>query len=211
MDRRLISENDPGDDEGEYISWCFGLIRARKRKTTLEEQPAVDIIERLYALMRAKKAQMSQYVTDEQGERTFAKYHATRDPPNLEVARSHMRLALAARKIHTQEQLKYESLAMLASRLENARQTLSHSQSVLATAKTLQEIVESMPDAAEVMDALRDQLELVQEHDAILSEPLEQSQQFDEAVLDEAIKSPPIVDLVPKGKTKKRELTKVEI
>lgn len=171
MKQGLIDRRQEEEEE-EYESRCFGLYRVRKRPFILEEQPAEDIVKRLHALMRAKKARVANFATEENEERLEAAFHLNKTPPNAELARTHMRISLAARKTQNDEMRKYETLRNVASKLDEARRTASESASMMATAKTLQEIVQGMPDSAAVMDVLREQLHLIDEHTQEMAEPL---------------------------------------
>ncbi len=170
MKQGLIDKRQ--EEKDEYEPRCFGLYRVRKRRFILEEQPADDIVTRLHALMRAQKARVANFASEENEERLAAAYQMNKTPPNRDLARTHLRISIAARKTQNDEMLKYEQLRSVANKLDQARRTASETTSMFTTAKTLQEIVQGMPDAANVMDMLREQLHLVDEHAQELAAPL---------------------------------------
>jgi hypothetical protein len=159
------------DDDDEYESRCFGLFRVRKRPSSRpEEESAADIIDKLHALMRAKRARAAAYEGEEREQRLEAIYFATCSPPNTEMARVHARMSLAAKKMQVQEMQKYEQLSALSHKIQEARRNKHDAENLLQSAKTLRELLDGTPDVELVVDAFREQSHLVQEQSAILTD-----------------------------------------
>ncbi len=172
---------DTEEDDTEYESRCFGLVRVRKRPApTLEETPATDIVERLYDLMRKKKGLLSNFENEEREQRLEALYYSTLTPPNMEMARTHMRISLSAKKMQVKELQKYERIRELAHKIQEARRNKHDAESLLVSSKTLKEILEGTPDVADAVDEFREQLHLVGEHTELFSSPLQGGDHLDQ-------------------------------
>ena len=166
------------DDDG---GCCY------ETKKQLEEQPAVSVLDNLYAIIRAKRAQMASMDSAMREARMEALYHEKTDHA---VALSHVRIALEYQERHRVEQLKYENLLKLIGRLETAHRDLAMHAGFFAASKTLRDVIASMgDDTGEMMDQLREHVHVVQEQDQELSRTIfpEPSNVLLERELDEMV------------------------
>ena len=85
-------------DETEPDTCCFGAfkIQGSSSRAPLGTQ---DIIDKLHLKMREKRAIIADYENREREQRLEALYYSTSAPPNMEMARVHMRMSLSAKKM----------------------------------------------------------------------------------------------------------------
>ena len=147
----------------------------------METQPVSEILNRLYQLARAKRAQMANLHSAEREARLEAVLYATSNRP---VALSHTRIALDYNRQHVLEQQKYEQITKLIGTIETAQRNLALATTMFASSKTLQQLLASMPGQAEdVMNELREQIHQVREKDSELSRPLLDASNFTSGIV----------------------------
>ncbi len=164
--------------EEEEEAYCFGLLRRKKHDPLLLEHETVDtVVERLRKLARRRWVIMGGLDHDEKEARQNAVAAFLDD---RELAHMYYRMADKYKAERKREMAKYENIHALIGRITEAHRNVGLATSFLASARTLEEILDATPDAATVMDQLRDQLERADEQGEELAVPLQPTWEVDE-------------------------------
>ncbi len=165
--------------EAEEEPYCFGLLRRKKYDPLLllEHETVDTVVERLRKLARRRWVFVGGLEHDEKEARQNAVAAFVND---RELAHMYYRMADKYKAERKRELAKYENIHALIARINEAHRNVGLATSFLASARTLEEILNATPDAATVMDQLRDQLERADEQGEELVVPLQPTWEVDE-------------------------------
>lgn len=206
---------DAQNSESQSLTFCCGLIRQKRHKQELKDTHISDILDRLHELERAQTLRenmlWSQYC-EKRNEALQAKKQG-----DLDGARHHTRLCLQLKAKRQRILLKKENLIQISEALQTAHSNAVMAHTIKESNATLEGLMAATPNLDDLMDRLKDNLEMVEEGNQLLSEPVFNEHDVDEeltAMMEQRNEEESLrLDLpdAPKGRIKEEESPKIKM